>query len=430
MPDRKPAEQPSNGYANYVLGVLFLVYVFNFIDRQLLSVFIGPIKAEFGASDTAMGLLVGFAFALLYSVAGIPIARLADRRSRRNIIAIGLALWSAMTVATGFARSFVQLAIARVFVGIGEAAGSPPSHSLIADYFPLNRRATAFAIYAAGAFIGAALAYLGGGYLREYLDWRTAFIVVGAPGLLIALLVRFTVREPRRGLSEQRTEEAGTSTLAETLGFLARSRSWLCLVAGFSLISVTNYAVLMWGFEFYGRVHGMAPITIGNWLGIIIGVGGVIGVLIGGRVFDRLVQTSPKRALYVPALVALAGFPLGLCSMLADSGTASLAFFLPFYLLINGITPAMYSHNQALARLHMRATAAAMMVFIVNIISAGGGPLLVGALSDAFRADFGVESIRYALVCSLGVGMLGVLFLLLAGLTLDRDLERARGAAK
>jgi MFS family permease len=427
MQDREPAGQTSPGYANYVLGVLFVVYVFNFIDRQLLSVFIGPIKAEFGASDTEMGLLVGFAFALLYTVAGIPIARWADRGNRRNIIAIGLAIWSAMTVATGLARNFTQLAIARVLVGIGEAAGSPPSHSLIADYFALDRRATAFAVYTAGAFVGSALAYLGGGYLREHFDWRTAFIVVGAPGLLIALLVRFTVREPARGASEQRAApDTATSTLGETLRFLAQSRAWLYLMAGFSLVSVSSYAVLMWGFEFFGRVHGMAPIAIGNWMGVIVGLGGSLGTLLGGRLFDHLVKDSATRALYVPVLLTLGSFPLGVFSLLAQSPVVALWCFLPFYLLLSVYLPAMYSNNQALARLHMRATAAAVMLFIVNIVGAGAGPLLVGALSDLFATRYGEESIRYALVCSLGAGAAGALILLLSGRSLDADLRRAR----
>jgi len=425
MPDQHPPGQISPGYANYVLGVLFVVYVFNFIDRQLLSVFIGPIKEEFGASDTQMGLLVGFAFALLYTFAGIPIARLADRSSRRNIIAIGLAVWSAMTVATGLVRNFAQLAIARVLVGIGEAAGSPPSHSLIADYFPLDRRATAFAIYTAGAFVGSALAYLGGGYLREYFDWRTAFIVVGAPGLLVALLVWLTVREPPRGASEQRTGEVGSSTLGETLRFLARSRAWLLLMAGFSLVSVTSYAVLMWGFEFFGRVHDMAPISIGNWMGVIVGLGGSIGTVVGGRLFDKLVRDSATRALRIPVLVTLAGFPLGIYSLLAESAMVAIWCFFPFYLLLSVYLPAMYSNNQALARLHMRATAAAVMLFIVNIIGAGAGPLLVGALSDYFAADYGQDSIRYALVCSLLLGAVGTLLLLWSGRTLEHDLQRA-----
>jgi len=416
----------SPAYANYVLGVLFTVYVFNFIDRQVLSVFIGPIKQEFGASDTQMGLLAGFAFAVLYTFAGIPIARLADRGNRRTIIAVGLAVWSAMTVACGLARSFAQLAAARVLVGIGEAAGSPPSHSLIADYFSMDRRATALAVYTTGAFVGSALAYLGGGYLREYFDWRTAFIVVGAPGVLIALLVRFTVREPPRGLSEQRTGTEESSTLGETLGYLARSRSWVLLMSGFSLVSITSYAILMWGFEFYGRVHGLEPITIGNWMGVIVGIGGSVGTVLGGRLVDTLGRERASRGLRASVLVTLTGFPLGVYALLAPSAQTALWCLGPFYLLLNVYLAAMYSNNQNLARLRMRATAAAIMLFIVNIVGAGAGPLIVGALSDYFAQDYGVQSIRYALVCSVLLGALGALIILAAGRTLDADLERAR----
>ena len=199
-------------------------------------------------------------------------------------------------------------------------------------------------------------------------------------------------------------------------------------MAGFSLGSVTSYAVLMWGFEFFGRVHGMAPIAIGNWMGIIVGLGGSIGTVVGGRLFDRLTQRSATRALCVPVLVTLAGFPLGIYSLLADSPTVALWCFFPFYLLLSVYLPAMYSNNQALARLHMRATAAAVMLFIVNIVGAGAGPLVVGALSDFFRPQYGDESIRYALVASLLIGIVGGLVLLLAARSLEHDLARARAA--
>ncbi|CAA0102413.1 putative L-galactonate transporter [Halioglobus japonicus] len=419
-----PSETLSPGYANYVLAVLFIVYVFNFIDRQAMSVFIGPIKEEFGASDTAMGLLVGFAFALLYTIAGIPIARWADSGNRRNIIAIGLTLWSAMTVASGMARSFVQLALARVFVGIGEAAGTPPAHSLLADYFPLSRRGTALAIYSAGAFVGSGLAYLGGGYLREYFDWRMAFILLGAPGLLVALLVRFTVVEPPRGYSEKRTASAESSTFVQTLRFLASSRTWVVMMAGFSLLSLTGYAVLMWGFEFFGRIHGMAPISIGNWMGLIVGIGGSVGTIAGGRLVDRMAQKTPARGLWVPVVVTLAGFPLGAVFLLADATFLSLFCFIPFYVLLNVYVPAIYAYNQNMARLRMRATAAAIMLFITNIVGAGLGPLLVGFLSDLFAPSFGVESIRYALLCALGLGAIGGVLLLVSSRTVERDLLR------
>lgn len=397
---------PSRAYANYVLGVLFIVYVFNFIDRQVLSVFIGPIKEEFGTSDTTMGLLVGFAFALLYTVAGIPIARWADRGNRRNIIAIGLALWSAMTVASGLAKNFTQLVIARIGVGIGEAAGTPPAHSLIADYFPPQRRATALAIYSAGVFVGAALAYLGGGYLREYFDWRTAFIVVGLPGLLFALVVRFTVREPPRGLSENIRSDNSTASLGDTLRHLAGSRSWRWLILGSSFMSITGYGVLMWGFEFLGRVHGMSPVSVGQWMALIVGAGGALGTFIGGRLTDRWIGQQPASSIRIPALATVVGVPFGLVFLLSDHQGAALACFFPFYLLLNVYIPMMYSVNQSLAKLDMRATASAIVLFIINIVGAGAGPFLVGAMSDAFAAGYGEQSIRYALTVTVAAVVL------------------------
>jgi predicted MFS family arabinose efflux permease len=416
----------SSAYSNYVLGILFVVYVFNFVDRQVMSVFIGPIKEEFGVSDTAMGLLVGFAFALLYTIAGIPIARWADRGNRRNIIAIGLAVWSAMTVLSGMAKSFTLLAIARVGVGVGEAAGSPPAHSLIADYFPLNRRATALAIYASGAFVGSGIAYLGGGYLREYFDWRTAFIVVGAPGVLIAILLRLSVKEPPRGFSEVGVRDDSSSTFTETLKFLLSSRSWMLLMAGFSLVSLTGYAVLMWGYEFFGRVHGMSPIRIGQWMGLIVGVGGSVGTVLGGVLVDRVTQKSLHLGVKVPVWVTLIGFPLGVMFLLAESPMLSILFFAPFYVLLNIYIPAMYAANQALAKLRMRATASAIMLFIVNIVGAGLGPLIVGILSDYFRPQYGIEGIRYALIVSLGIGAIGCILLLFSSVYYEEGVLKTR----
>ena len=192
----------SPGYSNYVLGLLFVVYVFNFIDRQVLSILLDDIKADIGVSDTYMGFLTGFAFALFYTFAGIPIARLADRSSRRTIIAVGLFIWSGMTAASGLVRNFTELALARVGVGIGEAAGSPPAHSLLSDYFPPERRATAMSIYATGVYVGVMLAFVGGGWLSEHFGWRSVYLTIGLSGIPLALLVRFTIRELPRGYSD------------------------------------------------------------------------------------------------------------------------------------------------------------------------------------------------------------------------------------
>ena len=421
-----PAMDTSPAYANYVLGVLFTVYVFNFIDRQAMSVFIGPIKAEFGASDTAMGLLVGFAFALLYTFAGIPIARLADRGNRRNIIAMGLAAWSLMTIATGMAKNFLHLVIARVGVGIGEAAGTPPAHSLIADYFPIHRRATALAIYSTGVFVGSAIAYLGGGYLREHFEWRTAFFILGAPGLLFVLVLRFTVKEPPRGLSEQRNNTPETSTLKETLAYLMDSPSWVCLMVGASCLSIIGYGVMMWGYEFYARIHGMPSLEVGKWMALIVGVGGCLGTLLGGVLADRLAARRPSHTIRVPGLLTLAGMPFGAACLLAESSTVSLLCLFPFYILLNVYIPSMYSANQNLARLSMRATASAIVLFIINIVGAGAGPFIVGAMSDLFAIRYGDQGLRYALLVTVVLGGIGCFFLALSSRWLGEDLQRDR----
>ncbi len=424
-PDDPAAISPR--YASYVLGVLFTVYVINFIDRQVLAVFIGPIKQEFGVSDTTMGLLVGFAFALFYTIAGIPIARWADRGNRRSIIALGLAVWSAMTVACGLTRNFVQLALARVAVGVGEAAGSPPAHSLISDYFAPTRRATALGIYSWGVYVGSALAYLGGGYLRAHFDWRTAFILLGLPGLLFALVVRFTVREPPRGYSEQRAGTAESATFGETLRHLLSCRSWVYMVAGSCFLSLTGYGVLMWGYEFFGRVHAMSPVDIGVWMALVVGLGGSAGAYAGGAAVDRLGERDPGWYMRLPAIVTLAGLPLGFAFLLADSSRLSLAFFFPFYVLSNVYVPAMHTINQNLARLRMRATAAAILLFIVNIVGAGAGPSLVGFLNDLYAARYGVEAIRYSLLTVAATGVLGAFCFFLSSRALPGDLEQARG---
>jgi predicted MFS family arabinose efflux permease len=420
------SEEITPAYANYVLGILFLVYVINFIDRQVMSVFLGPIKEEFGASDSAMGLLVGFAFALFYTFAGIPIARWADRGNRRSIIALGLLVWSGMTVASGLARSFTQLALARVGVGIGEAAGSPPSHSLISDYFPTYKRATALGIYSAGVYVGSALAYLGGGYLRANFDWRTAFFVLGAPGLLVAVIVRLTIREPRRGISEAATDKAATTTFRETLSYLTKCPSWNYLVAGSALLSITGYGVLMWGYEFYGRVHGMAPVEIGLWMAGIVGIGGSLGVYVGGRVVDRLAARDAGWYMRMPAIVSLLGLPFAFVFLLSDSHIVSLLCFFPFYLMANVYVPAMHTVNQNLAKLRMRATAAAIMLFVINIVGAGAGPFFVGILNDLYSARFGDEAIRYSLTTIATTGALGSLLFFLSSRHLAADLHRAK----
>ncbi len=254
----KPQAEYPPAYSNYVLGVLFLVYVFNFIDRSILSTVLDNIKQDFEISDSWLGFISGLGFALFYTLAGIPIARLADRKSRRTIIALGLLLWSSMTVASGTARTFSHLLLARIGVGIGEAAGSPPSHSLISDYFPPERRATALSIYAMGIYLGTMIAFLAGGYIQEHFDWRTAFYLVGLPGIPLALLVLLTVREPPRGMSEHVAVDSTPVSTREVAVFLFGQRSFRHLVLGSCCQALSGYAFLTWCFSFLLRVHEMS----------------------------------------------------------------------------------------------------------------------------------------------------------------------------
>lgn len=414
----------SAGYSRYVLGVLFVVYVFNFIDRQVLAILLESIKADLGVSDTWMGFLSGFAFALFYTFAGIPIARWADRSSRRSIIALGLTLWSTMTAASGLARNFLQLAIARVGVGVGEAAGSPPAHSLLSDYFPPDRRATALAIYATGVYVGAMIAYLAGGWMVEHFDWRTAFIAVGLPGIPLALLVRFTVREPPRGLSESGPVDAGDQSIGEVIRFLLSRRSFVHLVIATSCTSLTGYAVLAWGPAFLGRVHQMESMEIGIWLGLSIGVGGTLGALAGGAIADRLGARDQRWYMFLSALVSIAAVPFAVGFVLLDQTRAALLCFLAFYFLANMYIGPMLSMTQGLVKLRMRATASAILLFILNMVGLGAGPFLVGFLNDQFSGRFGVEAIRYSLLIVSLAGIPASFFFLRASRSLRQDLAR------
>lgn len=422
-----PRPPRTTSYPYYVLAVLFLVYVFNFIDRQILAILLQAIQQDLGASDTQMGFLSGFAFAFFYTFAGIPIARWADRGSRRSIIAIGLGLWSAMTAASGLARSFLQLALARVGVGIGEAAGSPPAHSLISDYFPPNRRATALAVYSTGVYVGAMIAYLAGGYIVEQFDWRTAFFVVGLPGIPLALLVRLTIREPPRGHSETAPADAAPVPFREAVRFLLARRSFVYIVTAVSLQSVPGYAILAWGPTFLRRVHGMESVEIGAWLGPIIGIGGSLGAYLGGRIGDRLGARDARWYMYLSAAVCTAAIPFCVGFLLLESPGAALLSFIPCYVLSNMYLGPMLSMTQGLVKLRMRATASAINLFIVNMIGLGAGPLVVGFFNDHLGATYGDGAVRYSLLLVSLLGIPASVCFWMASRTLREDLAAPAG---
>jgi len=424
-----PQAEFSDAYRRYALGLLLVVYVFNFVDRQILSILAEAIGRDLGLSDTELGVLGGVAFAVLYSVVGIPIARWADRGVRRSIIALGLFVWSGMTALTGFANNFTQLALARVGVGLGEAACSPPAHSLLSDYFPPERRGTALSIYALGIPIGSAIGVFAGGWINEAFDWRTAFFVVGLPGILLAAIVRLTLREPPRGLSEAvAATAAGEGTQRDSvwdvLRFMWRLRSFRHMSLAAALHAFYGYGAGFFLPAFMIRVHGFSYGELGTYLALLTLFGSGTGTFLGGWLGDRFAARDQRWYLWVPAAATVIGLPFAAGLYLWPDGYVALAFGLPAALMGAMYLGPTFAMAQGLARLHMRALVSALLLFVINLIGLGLGPLVVGLLSDLLKPAYAEESVRYALFWVVLIGAVwSTLHYLLAARTLRQDLE-------
>ena len=410
----------------YALGLLTVVYTFNFIDRQLLSILQESIKADLLLSDQQLGLLTGFAFALFYVTAGIPIARWADRANRRNIVALAIGTWSFMTAVSGFVQNYVQLLLARIGVGVGEAGGSPPSHSIISDIFPPERRASALAFYSTGVNIGILFGFLVGGWLNEFFDWRTAFLVVGVPGILIALLVRYTLREPIRGLSEQRTSDAESVPFGNVLKLLMSRASFRHMAFGAALNAFAGYSTSNWTASFMIRSHGMTTGELGTWLALILGLGGAIGVLAGGVIAERLARKDARWYMWLPTITGLICIPFMIANYLvAGAYTALIVSIIPG-ILFNVYLGNTLAMTHGLVGLRMRALASAILFFILNLIGLGLGPWAVGVLSDVLAPTLGQESLRHAMLYLLPIAMTWSVFhFYMASKTLKEDLAQA-----
>jgi MFS family permease len=419
-----PYEKKSSAY--YALGVLTLVYSFNFIDRQLLAILQESIKADLGLSDSQLGLLTGFAFAVFYVTAGIPIARWADRSNRRNIVALSLAVWSGMTAVSGMAQNYLQLLLARIGVGVGEAGGSPPSHSMISDIFPVHQRASALGFYSTGVNVGILFGFLLGGWLNEYFGWRIAFLVVGAPGILLALLVRFTVAEPIRGLSENKQVSDRPIPVTEVLALLWSRRSFRHLAVASGLTAFVAYSIISWGASYFIRSHGMSTGELGTWLALIMGLGGAVGAFGGGVIADRLGNRDKRWYVWVPAIAGMLATPFIVATYSVDSAYLALLCSVVPGVMGNVFLGSTVATVHGLVGVRMRAMSSAVFFFILNIIGLGLGPFSVGLLSDYLAPDYGQESLRYAMLMILpGVGVLAVVHFMLASRNLREDLLNA-----
>ncbi|MCP5180381.1 MAG: MFS transporter [Pseudomonadales bacterium] len=419
----------TGGYAWYALGVLFFVYVLNFIDRSVVNILAESIKRDLGLYDWQIGLLgAGLPFAIFYTALGIPIARMADRYNRRNILAVCLAVWSAMTALCGLAGSFAQLLLARIGVAVGEAGGSPPSHSMISDYFAADRRATALGIYALGIPVGTMLGSLFGGWLTETFDWRQAFIIVGLPGLLVALFLRLFLREPDRGYSMQAVAaRAEEPPVMAVFAALWQRRSFRYMSLGGALHALVGYGVGPYVPMMFQRIHGMAPGDIGVAL-FYLGFAGILGTATGGYFADRLGKRDVRWYVWLPALATLASIPFSVTFyVLPDPVTAFWIGAVPGFLGSYYLGPT-FALAQGMVGPRMRALTASVLLFILNLISMGLGPLIVGATSDWMNAytDLGVESIRWAMVGVLVFNLLSAFFYWISSRDLQADLARAK----
>lgn len=419
--DVRPAPEVGGPYAYYVLGVLFAMYIFNFLDRQLLAILLQPIKEDLQISDTALGFLTGFAFAVFYTFAGLPLARLADRWVRRSLIAISIATWSVMTAASGLARGFTDLAIARIGVGIGEAGATPPAHSLLSDYFPPEKRATVLAMYACGVPVGSGLGYWLGGWINDEFGWRMAFFLVGLPGVLVALLVRLTVREPLRGASEHIPVSTRQYSLPEVWRFFSRLPSGRRISLAAACIAFAGYGLAAWIPAFFIRIHHMTPGQLGLWMSWITALGGVIGSFSGGVIADRWGRTQPRARAYVSMSGALLSIPFNIASVLLDDYRLALLSFLPATIGATLWFGPATSLVQDLVPPAMRATAAAVFIFILTIIGLGAGPQMIGILNDWIGTP---DAIRYSLLfVAVVMNLLAAWCFWLTGKSLAEDLR-------
>ncbi|MBX3706981.1 MAG: MFS transporter [Pseudomonadales bacterium] len=421
---------PTARYRTYVLTMLVIVYVFNFLDRQIVTILAEPIKQELGLSDTQIGLMTGLAFAIFYTVLGIPIARLADRANRVSIIAVALVVWSGMTALCGMAQNFAQMLAARIGVGVGEAGCSPPAHSLIADYFPPEKRASALSIYALGIPIGSIMGLLAGGWIAEFYGWRAAFYLVGLPGIALAVVFKLTIREPLRGMSDTVRSQATSvqPPLGVTIRTLLKSRTMVHLAMGGALTSFVGYGLGQWMPALFIRMHGLGVAETATYFGLVIGVASAFGTALGGAIADRLARRDRRYYAWIPAAGVLIAFPFFVVALLLDQPYVAIAIMVaPQFLNSLWLGPA-FGTIQNLAPMRMRAIASAVLLFILNIIGLGFGPFLVGVTSDLLVGPFGGESLRYAILFSTFAYFWAGAHFLLAARSIRADLDAASAA--
>ncbi len=377
----------TSDYRSYALGALLLIYVFEVIDRILLSLVQEQVRVELSLSDFQLGLLGGPAFVVLYVLCTLPIARLAESKNRISIVAIGAAVWSAATAACGLATSFVHLLIARMFVGIGEAACVPASHSAISDYFPSNKRASALAIFGLAMPIGILLAAFGGGWLAQKFDWRTMFLILGGLGVAAALLLKLTVKDP--GRADGHAEAPGFGAALRSLG---SKRSYWHAIAGGALLAIFGASLTNFFVSYISRRYGMGIGEASFAFGIVFGFGVAAGIFSGGYLSDKLQHSHPRVIAWLPAIGLLLAVPVYLIAFFQTSYLMACIFFFVGSICQFLHNAPMFAVAQLVAEPRERATASAIMMLILTLVGFGLGPPMVGAIADYYSAQLAAEA--------------------------------------
>ena len=416
-------QKATAGYRAYVMFILVVVYTFNFIDRQIIGILAVPIKADLALSDTQLGLMGGLAFALFYTALGIPVAMLADRRNRVWIMTIALTVWSAMTAVCGTVQNFWQLFAARVGVGIGEAGGVAPAYSLISDYFPQPQRARALSIYSFGIPIGGALGIVFGGIIASKVDWRYAFFAVGIAGIVIAPIFKLTVKEPERGQYDANHVKTTPPAFATIVRKLSTKPSFWLMSFGASCSSMIGYGMFFWLPSFFVRSYSITLLDASLFYGAILLIGGLAGIWVGGSLADKF--GASKRAAYVviPALAFVATVPFYVVAILSPNLTMTFfAMLVPTALGLVWLGPVL-SAIQHVVPPNMRATASAIFLFINNLIGIGVGTVAIGMLSDHYQAQYGDDSLRFAILAGTGFYVLASILFFASSRYLKGDWE-------
>ena len=415
----------THSYRRYALGLLLVVAIFNFADRYMLGILLPAIKTELELSDTQIGFMTGAAFTVFFAFLGVPIASLADRHSRKKIVAIALAAWSCMTALCGLAQSFLQLVTFRALVGIGEAGCLSPSHALISDYFARSRRATAMAIYGLGSPIGVFLGFLLGGWIADAYGWRIALFAFSAPGLIVAFIVYFTLREPPRGYADGISKIDRPQDPFSAFRTLWAKKTFKHMVLGGGMYGVILVALVIWIPSFFVRTHGLDVATVGTWLAFSKGVPHALGLLAGGVVADRLARVSIRGPILLCVFAQLAAAPFYAVVLLWPTPIpAFLWLAIPSFVgVMQG--PVLFATIQGIAQVQSRAVAAALMMLIIHLISGIIGPQLVGGISDLMANRVGTDSLGFSLlivasICSLW----SALHFYLASKSIEQDLIR------